>query len=294
MKYSSLLFLVLPQQVLGGIGGSVVSLRECAAGSLYQSWQSKNGRLQLVGDAHPLWNSTFCLSTTMGIGEIGVTEGAGLYTSPCRSAFPVSPSSGGALALTDGSGLCVAVPSSPGALPGVMLHVTNCSTNSVPPEQSFSIGNGVITHVPSGLCVDAGTRVKACDGPNSSAFPFCNSSLTLDIRVADLVSRLSFDEKVAMLATPSGGAPAVGVSPSQWWQEGLHGLANNLGTAFDSPTSTSTSFPQPITSSQSFNRSIWLNTGRAISDEVRAFANAGNSGLTIWSPNINNFHDARW
>jgi hypothetical protein len=291
MKLLPLLFVVLPTAIFAGIGGSVVSLRQCAPGSLYQSWEAKNNKLQLVGDVHPLWNSQWCLSTTMGIGSIGSLNNSGLYTSPCGDAFPVTLSSGGALTLTDGSGLCVTVPA-PGALPGVMLHLTTCAS-PVPAEQSFSIGNGVVTHAPSGLCIDAGTRVKACEGASES-LPFCNTSLTFDARVADLISRLSFDEKVAMLATPSGGSPAVGVSPMQWWQEGLHGLANNLGTAFDGSTAASTSFPQPITSSQSFNRSMWLSTGRAISDEVRAFANAGNSGLSLWSPNINNWHDVRW
>jgi beta-glucosidase-like glycosyl hydrolase len=93
------------------------------------------------------------------------------------------------------------------------------------------------------------------------------------------VSRLSFEDKVGMLATPSGGAAGLGVSPQQWWQESLHGLANNVGVAFDAPTPAATSFPQPILSSCSFNRSLWLQTGAAISDEVRAFSNVGHSGL---------------
>ena len=112
--------------------------------------------------------------------------------------------------------------------------------------------------------------------------------------MADLIARLTFSEKVAMLATPSGGSPANGVSPQQWWQEGLHGVANNLGIAFDGTTPASTSFPQPILSACSFNRSLWLATGQAISDEARAFANAGHGGLTIWSPNINIARDPRW
>lgn len=88
-----------------------------------------------------------------------------------------------------------------------------------------------------------------------------------------------------MLSTASGGAPRAGVSPQQWWQEALHGIANNVGVSFNGATPASTSFPQPITSSCAFNRSLWRATGEAISTEVRAFANAGHAGLTMWSPN---------
>jgi beta-glucosidase-like glycosyl hydrolase len=118
--------------------------------------------------------------------------------------------------------------------------------------------------------------------------------LPLDARVADLVGRITLDEKAAMLSTSSGGAPRVGVAAAQWWQEALHGLANNVGVSFNEPTPFSTSFPQPITTSCAFNRSLWRAIGAAISDEVRAFANAGHSGLTLWSPNINLARDPRW
>lgn len=274
-----------------GIGGSVVSLATCEPGSLLQNFALTKGKLSLSGDLHPLWGSTWCLSVDMGINTLPPVVNSTLFTSPCGGAFPVSLSVGRtSIALTDGSNLCVTVPPV-GALPGAQLMLAPCAGGASPPDAqafSFSGGVGAISHVGSGLCVDAGTRIKACEaGSLGAGLPFCDASQPVDARVADLISRLSFDEKVAMLATPSGGAAAVGVSPVQWWQEALHGLANNLGVEFDAPTSAATAFPQPITSSASFNRSLWLATGQAISDEVRAFANVGHSGLSLWSPNIN-------
>ena len=83
-------------------------------------------------------------------------------------------------------------------------------------------------------------------GSLGAGLPFCDAGAPLDARVADLVGRLSFEEKAFMLATASGGAPRVGVSVSQWWQEALHGIANNVGVSFNGDTPASTSFPQPM------------------------------------------------
>ena len=40
----------------------------------------------------------------------------------------------------------------------------------------------------------------------------------LQERARDLVSRLqNIDEKIALLATTSGGVPSLGIAPFQWW-----------------------------------------------------------------------------
>lgn len=97
-----------------------------------------------------------------------------------------------------------------------------------------------------------------------------------------------------MLDTSSGGAGGLGVDGFQWWNEALHGIANNVGVAFVNPTPYSTSFPMAITSSCSFNTTLWHAIGAAISEEGRAFANQGHAGLTFWTPTINMFRDPRW
>ena len=257
--------------------------------AIFQNWSYHSQRLSIQGDANPLWSSTWCLSTGNGINTLPAAPNASLYTSPCGSALQLQLTPGAprtALELAGGS-LCVAV-APPGALPGVGLRLAPCDS---PPSdaQAFSLNaaTGALTHAASGLCVDSGSRFRGCAaGGPGAALPFCDASAPLGARVADLVSRLSFEEKVGMLATPSGGSAGLGVSPQQWWQESLHGLANNVGVAFDGTTPAATSFPQPILSSCSFNRSLWLATAQVVSTEVRAFANAGHSGLTLWAPNI--------
>jgi hypothetical protein len=288
-------FLLRP--VFGGVGGSVVSLSTCASEKTFQQWAysatNKHFEVVVSSDALRLWGTSWCISTGTGIGELPVAPNTPIFTSPCGSglALGATPDTARtALALTDGSGLCVAV-SPPGALPGVVLTLAACAS-PVPDSQAFrfTTSTGALVHAASGLCVDSGTRFRGCAaGSLASALPFCDAAVPVDARVADLISRLSFPELVNMLSSASGGAPSLGVSPVQWWAESLHGVANNVGVAFDAPTPAATAFPQPITSSCSFNRSLWLATGQAVSDEVRAFANVNpsHSGLTLWAPNIN-------
>ena len=289
-----------------GVGGSYLSLSPCSPDSAFQNWSysASSARLQVAGDANPLWGTSWCLATGNGINTLPAAPGAPLYTSPCGSGLPLALSPGAprsALAVAvapggPGAGLCVEVVGA--ALAGAGLRLAPCAA-PLSDAQAFAAAAGgapgALTHAASGLCVDSGSRFRGCGaGSGAEALPFCDASAPLPARVADLVARLSFEEKVGMLATPSGGSARLGVSPQQWWQESLHGIANNVGVAFDAPTLGATSFPQPILSSCSFNRSLWLATGQAISDEVRAFANAGHSGLTLWAPNINLIRDPRW
>lgn len=114
-------------------------------------------------------------------------------------------------------------------------------------------------------------------------------------RAADLVRRLSLQEKIAQL---QDGAPAIerlGVPAYGWWSEGLHGLARN-GRA--------TVFPQAIGLAASWDAPLLQTVGGVIAAEARAKTavpppgasrdSARYGGLTIWSPNINLFRDPRW
>lgn len=124
-------------------------------------------------------------------------------------------------------------------------------------------------------------------------FPFQNTALTVDERVADLVSRMTLKEKTLQLFN---GAPAIerlGIPEYNWWNECLHGVAR-AGKA--------TVFPQAIGLAATFDQDLMLKIGTAVSDEARAKNNyftANNArsiymGLTFWTPNINIFRDPRW
>jgi beta-glucosidase len=112
-------------------------------------------------------------------------------------------------------------------------------------------------------------------------------------RAADLVSRMTLEEKVAQLQNDAAAIPRLGVPAYEWWNEALHGVAR-AGAA--------TVFPQAIGIAATFDVPLMTEVATAISDEARAkhhdFANRGQrkryQGLTFWSPNINIFRDPRW
>lgn len=125
------------------------------------------------------------------------------------------------------------------------------------------------------------------------AFPFLDSSLSVEERVNDLVGRMTLEEKISQM---SNGAPAIerlGVPEYNWWNEGLHGVAR-AGLA--------TVYPQAIGLGATWDEEMMFRVSIAISDEARAkhhnFVRKGKrslyQGLTLWSPNINIFRDPRW
>jgi len=113
-------------------------------------------------------------------------------------------------------------------------------------------------------------------------------------RAADLVSRMTLEEKAAQLGHTAPAIPRLGVPEYNWWNEGLHGVAR-AGIA--------TVFPQAIGMAASWDEAMMQKVGDVISTEFRAkyiehlHPNGGSDfyrGLTVWSPNINIFRDPRW
>ncbi|NDC74546.1 glycoside hydrolase family 3 protein [bacterium] len=124
---------------------------------------------------------------------------------------------------------------------------------------------------------------------------FRDPDLPVEVRVDDLVARLTMAEKVDQLGMDTQGVPRLGIPAYQWWNEALHGVARN-GLA--------TVFPQAIALAATWNPALVQRIADAISTEARAKHHAtlrksnGASriyeGLTLWSPNINIFRDPRW
>lgn len=123
---------------------------------------------------------------------------------------------------------------------------------------------------------------------------YLDTHLPLPERVQDLLSRLTLDEKVAMMNHPAQGVPRLGIPDYNFWSEALHGVAGN-GRA--------TVFPQAIGLSATWDKDLIHRVATAIGDEGRAKyhealrRNGGTDqfqGLTFWSPNVNIFRDPRW
>ncbi len=114
-----------------------------------------------------------------------------------------------------------------------------------------------------------------------------------DERAADLVSRMTLEEKAAQMQNAAPAIERLGVPAYDWWNEALHGVARAGGA---------TVFPQAIGMAATFDVPLMDQVSRTISDEARAkhhdaFRRGEHGryqGLTFWSPNINIFRDPRW
>ena len=121
-----------------------------------------------------------------------------------------------------------------------------------------------------------------------------DSTATAEARAADIVARMTLEEKAAQLGHTAPAVPRLGIPEYNWWNEGLHGVAR-AGIA--------TVFPQAIGMAATWDPKLLQTVGDTVSTEFRAkfierrLPNGGSEfyrGLTVWSPNINIFRDPRW
>ncbi len=123
--------------------------------------------------------------------------------------------------------------------------------------------------------------------------PYRDASLSAHERAADLLPRLTLDEKISLMMDVSPAIERLGIPEYNWWNEALHGVGR-AGLA--------TVFPQSIGMAATFDNDAVLAAFNAVSDEARAkyngFRREGRhgryQGLTFWTPNVNIFRDPRW
>ena len=138
-----------------------------------------------------------------------------------------------------------------------------------------------------------------CFGQNPAAYQ--NPNLSPEQRAADLVSRMTLEEKVLQMQNSAPAIPRLGIPVYNWWNEALHGVATGRATVF----------PEPIGLGATFDVDLVHRIADVISTEARAKYNeaqrhapipevapgaapARSAGLNYWSPNINIFRDPRW
>lgn len=126
-------------------------------------------------------------------------------------------------------------------------------------------------------------------------YAFRDSNLPVEVRVKDLIARLTLDEKVQLMKHNSPAIPRLGIPAYNWWNEALHGVARTPEKV--------TVFPQAIGMAATFDTEALHKMADMTSSEGRALFNealkAGKGiaqyrGLTYWTPNINIFRDPRW
>ena len=143
------------------------------------------------------------------------------------------------------------------------------------------------------LCVSI-AAVLAAPARAQETPVYTDTEQSASARAADLVSRMTLEEKAGQLVNDAPAIPHLGVREYNWWNEGLHGVAA-AGEA--------TVFPQAIGMAATWNEPLMREIAEVISVEFRAnyvenrHRLGGSdwfSGLTVWSPNINIFRDPRW
>jgi beta-glucosidase len=143
---------------------------------------------------------------------------------------------------------------------------------------------------------------SASFGQQLSNAPYLDPNLSPEKRAADIVSRMTLEEKVLQMQSTAPAIPGLGVPAYNWWNEALHGVAQGRATVF----------PQAIGLAATWDTDLMHRVADIISTEARAKYNDAltrpapsgpdafailpgrTAGLTYWSPNVNIFRDPRW
>src|SRR6476659_9340617 len=124
---------------------------------------------------------------------------------------------------------------------------------------------------------------------------YLNTALPAEQRAADLVHRMTVEEKVTQLVNQSRAVPRLNIPTYDWWSEASHGVANTGGiTEYPNPTGLAATFD----TANIHKMGIQIGTEGRIKNAQDVRKNGGHSnifeGLDFWAPNINIFRDPRW
>ena len=119
-----------------------------------------------------------------------------------------------------------------------------------------------------------------------------NTSYSFEERAVDLVSRLTLEEKQALLGNNMAAVPRLGIKQYNVWSEALHGVLSgaNASVGLQGPTS----FPGSVALGSTWDPDLLELEASVIADEARAIFQTGTKGLTFWSPVVEPIRDPRW
>jgi len=132
------------------------------------------------------------------------------------------------------------------------------------------------------ICAVAVYPATAADfeGPTPA---YQDESLPYEKRAADLVSRMTLEQKIAQLGHNASAIADLSVGKYYYWKEAVHGIARQ-GKA--------TSFPSSVSVANSWDPEMMRREASIISAEGRMKNNRYD--LNYWSPTINMQRDPRW
>ncbi len=119
---------------------------------------------------------------------------------------------------------------------------------------------------------------------------YLNTSYSFRERAADLVSRMTPEEKQSQLGNTMPPIPRLGVKKYDVWGEALHGVMGRN----DNSGMTATSFPNSVAVGCTWSPELIKRETDVIADEARGFNHNYIFTLTYWSPVIEPTRDPRW
>jgi len=138
-------------------------------------------------------------------------------------------------------------------------------------------------------CSSMAWLAGAQDAPKPA---YLDTTLAPEQRAADLVHRMTLDEKATQLVNQARAIPRLNVPEYDWWSESLHGVLHDGTTEFPEPIGLAATFDAPAI----HDMAVIIGTEGRIK-HVQALRNGENdfmTGLDFWAPNINIFRDPRW
>lgn len=130
-----------------------------------------------------------------------------------------------------------------------------------------------------GICILGFTMAKA-----ATEYPFNNATLPASQRAADLISRLTTDEKISQLGHKAPPIPRLNIPQYTYWNEACHGVVEIDVTVF----------PQTIGLSATWDTTLIYSIADAISSEARVLNRLRRIDLNFFAPTINMARDPRW
>jgi beta-glucosidase len=134
--------------------------------------------------------------------------------------------------------------------------------------------------------------LDAQDAPGQPPPSYLNPSLDAEQRAADLVHRMTLEEKASQLVNQARAIPRLNVPAYDWWSEALHGVAVDGTTEYPEPIGLAATFD--VLGIKEMAVAIGIEGRIKHAQDVRAGHSNIFEGLDFWAPNINIFRDPRW
>lgn len=124
---------------------------------------------------------------------------------------------------------------------------------------------------------------------------FHDPGIPREERINRLLSEMTLEEKITLYSHPERGVGRLGVEGFVLGGEAAHGVeARNEQNGINTPDKT-TSFPNPIGMSSSWDTGLIYKAGSVVGDEARAcWKRHRKTGLSRWAPTVDPERDPRW